>query len=147
MGFKSEGITTLFFISFLYLCVHNNKKRKMAEKPTGVLICAILFAIGGIIGVLGGLGMMLMGGAMFGVGAEEAGFLAGLFGVIGIVVLLVGLAELAVAWGMWTMQSWARIVGIILAVISLINIPIGTIIGLIILYFLLIDEKTKAAFK
>ena len=121
----------------------------MAEKPTGVLICTILFAIGGILYVLGGLVMLMMGGVMLGiedVGSDEAAFIAGFFGVIAIIVLLIGLVELAVAWGIWTLQNWARIGGIIMAVISLIGFPVGTIIGIIILYFLLIDEKTKAAF-
>ncbi|PKP58901.1 MAG: hypothetical protein CVT89_02085 [Candidatus Altiarchaeales archaeon HGW-Altiarchaeales-2] len=71
----------------------------MADKPTGILVCAILFAIG-----------------------------------------------VVVAYGIWNLKKWARIAGIVLAVISLISIPIGTIIGIVILYFLLIDKNTKDLF-
>jgi len=95
-----------------------------------------LFAVGGLLGVLVGLAMLLMGGAMF---AENMGIFA-------VIAIVIGVAELVVAYGIWNMKKWARIVGIILAVIGLINIPIGTIISIVILYFLLIDKNTKDLF-
>ena len=44
--------------------------------------------------------------------------------------------------GIWTAQCkpWARIVGIVLSAISLINIPIGTVIGIYGLWVLLSKE-------
>ncbi|NCT00404.1 MAG: hypothetical protein COS36_05705 [Candidatus Altarchaeum sp. CG03_land_8_20_14_0_80_32_618] len=95
-----------------------------------------MFAVGGLLGVLVGLAMLLMGGAMF---AENMGIFA-------VIAIVIGVAELVVAYGIWNMKKWARIVGIILAVIGLINIPIGTIISIVILYFLLIDKNTKDLF-
>ncbi len=121
----------------------------MADKPTGILVCAILFAIGGLLSVLGGLGMLLMGGAMFGMGgadAEVAGMFAGMMGIFAVIAIIIGVAEIVVAYGIWNLKKWARIAGIVLAVISLISIPIGTIIGIVILYFLLIDKNTKDLF-
>ena len=100
------------------------------------LLTLWLFAVGGLLGVLVGLAMLLMGGAMF---AENMGIFA-------VIAIVIGVAELVVAYGIWNMKKWARIVGIILAVIGLINIPIGTIISIVILYFLLIDKNTKDLF-
>ncbi len=121
----------------------------MADKPTGIWVCAILFAVGGVLGILGGIAILLMGGAMFGMGGadtEVAGMFAGMMGIFAVISLIIGVAELAVAYGIWKMKKWARIAGIILAVIALIGIPIGTIIGIVILYFLLIDKNTKDLF-
>jgi len=66
---------------------------------------------------------------------------------LGFIILLLAILELIVGWGVLTLQSWARIVGIILAIISLLSIPIGTIIGLVILYFLVLDKATVSAFQ
>lgn len=121
----------------------------MADKPTGILVCAILFAVGGILDILGGVVILLTGGAilsMEGVNTEAAGMLAGIAGIFAAIYIIVGVVDLAVAYGIWNMKKWARIAGIILAVISLISFPIGTIIGTVILYFLLIDKKTKNSF-
>ncbi|CEG12274.1 membrane hypothetical protein [groundwater metagenome] len=122
----------------------------MADKPMGILVCAILFAVGGVFSILGGIALLLMGGEMFGMeGAdtEMTGMFAGIMGIFAVIALIYGVAEVAVAYGVWKMKKWARIAGIILAVIGLINIPIGTIMGLIILYFILMNEETKNALR
>ncbi len=123
----------------------------MADKPMGILVCAILFAVGGVLSILGGIAMLLMGGAMFGMGgadaAEVAEMFAGMIGIFAVIALIIGVAELAVAYGIWKMKKWARIAGIILAIIGgVLGFPIGTIISIVILYFLLIDKNTKDLF-
>ena len=121
----------------------------MADKPMGILVCAILFAVGGAISILGGIVLLLMGGEMFGMeGAdtEMTGVFAGIIGIFAVIALIYGVAEVVIAYGIWKMKKWARIAGIILAVIGLINIPIGTIISIVILYFLLMDKNTKDLF-
>ncbi|CEG12276.1 conserved membrane hypothetical protein [groundwater metagenome] len=121
----------------------------MADKPMGILVCAILFAIEGALVILGGIAMLLMGGAMFGVWGADVEVLemfAGMRDIFAVIILIIGVAKLAIAYGIWKMKKWARIAGIILAVIGLINIPIGTIISIVILYFLLMDKNTKDLF-
>jgi hypothetical protein len=82
-----------------------------------------------------------------GVDPETAGRIAaGIFKVFGLVGLVFAGLHFLVAWGIYNLQNWARIVAIILAVISLLSIPIGTLFGLIILYFLVLDRNTVAAF-
>ena len=53
-------------------------------------------------------------------------------GVIAFVVLLfaVGLLPLAVGYGLTKRRRWAKPLGLFLAVISLINIPVGTALGI-----------------
>ncbi|ODS37419.1 MAG: hypothetical protein A7315_13515 [Candidatus Altiarchaeales archaeon WOR_SM1_79] len=111
----------------------------MADKPTGIKICTILFAIYGVIisSFSGVFFIVFVGGP-----SNDA-----MPTIISIVFLILGILNFITAYGMWNLKSWARILGIILAVMSLPNIPIGTIIGIVILYFLLIDAKTKEVFK
>ncbi|MEM4728252.1 MAG: hypothetical protein QXH42_00620 [Thermoplasmata archaeon] len=58
--------------------------------------------------------------------------------VFGIIYLLVGV-------GLFTLKKWARILAIIFAIIGLLNLPIGTIISIIILWYLF-RADVKAAF-
>lgn len=53
-------------------------------------------------------------------------------GVIAFVVLLfaVGLLPLAVGYGLMKRRRWAKPLGLFLAVISLVNIPVGTALGI-----------------
>ena len=53
-------------------------------------------------------------------------------GVVAFVVLLfaVGLLPLAVGYGLTKRKRWAKPLGLVLAVISLVNIPIGTALGI-----------------
>lgn len=45
-------------------------------------------------------------------------------------LLLVGLAPIAVGYGLKKQKRWAKPLGLSLAVISLINIPVGTALGI-----------------
>jgi hypothetical protein len=89
-------------------------------RPTGVVILAILEAISGVFSLISGaVGSILPFGT-----------------VLGTVLILIGLLELFMAWSLYNGKSWARIAAIIIAIIGLLAIPIGTIISIIILYYL-----------
>jgi len=62
--------------------------------------------------------------------------LAGLLG-------LFSLPSLVTGYGLVTFKPWARIVGIVLSAISLINIPFGTIIGVYGLWVLLSKDTER----
>lgn len=110
------------------------------ERPTGVTILAVLYIISGL--------MMLSVPVMFSAMIPfEISFFAEVGGVVCWAVFgILALLYFLVAFGLWKGQGWARMVAIILAIIGLINIPIGTIISIVILIYLFKDE-VKAYFE
>jgi hypothetical protein len=106
------------------------------------LIAAYHFLIGGLF-LLATLVMMLPTFILGIVGISgEFGAFIGMFavGLIAIVILLLCLLYLSVGYGIWTLQPWGRISAITLSIISLFFFPIGTIIGGLILWYLLKPE-------
>ena len=101
-------------------------------RPTGITVLAALYVLAGLIM----LAMPLMVTAMLAMmglpsnGALVAG--ATCWVVFGIIALIF----FAIAYGLLKGQHWARIVAIIFAIIGLLNIPIGTIISIIVLWYL-----------
>ncbi|MDD5693653.1 MAG: hypothetical protein WC437_00695 [Patescibacteria group bacterium] len=80
---------------------------------------------------------------------EGSGVGAVIFGSVGLFIAVV-LAAFAVlmfltAKGVKEKKNWAKIVGIVLAVLNLPNFPLGTIIGILILIGLL-DEQAAVWF-
>ena len=103
-----------------------------------MLLAALFLAVtlGGVAGIVGAtaepddaaIAIPVLGFA----GTALAGFL-GLF----------SLPSLITGYGLLNFKPWARIVGIVLSAISLINIPIGTIIGVYALWVLLSKETEQ----
>ncbi len=78
---------------------------------------------------------------------EDAAIAMPILGVTGtalsMLLLLLSLPGLVTGWGLLKLRPWARILGIVLAVISLLNFPIGTAIGIYGLWVLLTKETEK----
>jgi len=94
-------------------------------RPVGVTILAILDFIGAAFCLLGGIGMILGGGfiatmlSQQGQGsAGAAGILAGLGAAAGVFIIIIGGVSALVGFGLWKLKGWARIVSIVLFVIS-----------------------------
>lgn len=120
------------------------------KRPDGVTIIAVyefLSAIPSVLGICGYLGFALLGtfsGPEGSIGIAEV--TVGLF-ALGIPVLLIGVGGvLAVitGWGLLGLKGWARWLAIVLAALSLLAFPIGTIIGVLIIWYLLKDEVRQA---
>ncbi len=47
-------------------------------------------------------------------------------------------------WGLLGLKGWARWLSIVMAALSLLAFPIGTIIGVLIIWYLLKDEVRQA---
>jgi uncharacterized membrane protein (DUF2068 family) len=79
----------------------------------------------------------MMLGSMF-AGSMRDTALVGILGGF-TAIFLGGLAalQLVLGWGLLTKKQWARILGIILGVISLIRFPLGTALGIYTLWVLL----------
>ena len=127
-----------------------------AARPTGITILAVLSAIGGVLSIIAGIALAGLGG----IGAASTGQAAvfGLGAIFGLLLLASGIASLAFAYGAWTLQPWAWMLGVVLQLISLVLAVLtilgggdisGQIIGIaiagIILYYLM-QPSIKAAF-
>ncbi len=118
-----------------------------------VRLLGVLNIVVGILGVLIALGCLLFFGGIAGlVGMTAASdpdaaaaipILGGVGGILFIIVLLFSVPGIVVGWGLYTFQSWARIVGIVFCALSLPGVPIGTAIGVYGLWVLLNPETEQ----
>jgi hypothetical protein len=97
------------------------------------------------------VGELLVALAVFGVTAGAgviaegpAALLVPVLGsLVGVFFLILAVPGLALGYGLLKARPWAWILGLILGVLNLFNIPIGTVLGLYTLYVLTRPE-TKA---
>ncbi|HEU5074563.1 MAG TPA: hypothetical protein VFU02_10325 [Polyangiaceae bacterium] len=118
---------------------------------THVKVLAVLYLVLSALGVLGALLMMMI----FGVAASSVGMsgdpdAAAALPIIGLVgtgfvifLLVVSVPGLVLGWGLLKLKPWARILGIVLCAINLINVPLGTILGVYGLWVLLNAETER----
>jgi hypothetical protein len=129
------------------------KEIAMTRRSDGTNLVAIYHFISGFLSLLG-LCLIVMVPMMMAfvvpVSGDEGGWIAvGTMAIIGLVgggiFLLVSIANFVIGWGLWHLREWARVAAIALAFFRLINIPLGTVIGGLIIWHLL-KEETKAEF-
>jgi hypothetical protein len=81
--------------------------------------------------VMGGFVFVLLAG--IGVASDEAEAIR-MFGVVGtavgILLAVLGVPGLVAGYGLLTRRPWARVLAIVMGVLSLVNFPIGTALGL-----------------
>ena len=81
--------------------------------------------------------------------SQDAAVAIPIIGVAGtalvVVRVIVSLPGLIAGIGLLKFQPWARIVGIVVAILSLINIPLGTIVGIYGLW-VLFNKETERLF-
>jgi hypothetical protein len=101
------------------------------------------FALLGAVAVLGG--MALAGGVMA-FAPDVPGWVAALVGSMGVLVGLflavLALPSLALGYGLFARKAWARPLGFIVGVLSLVNFPIGTILGVYTIWAMLQTETS-----
>lgn len=117
-----------------------------------IKVLSVLFIILGILGIVVAVGFTILGASTAAtilsaddsnearVGAAWAGgcitFVAVLFGIMSIPSIIAG-------WGLSQHKSWARILTIILAILSLPQFPVGTAIGVYALVILFNEESKR----
>jgi len=110
---------------------------------TNATIFKVLGWIGIILSILAGLGMIIAGIAI----GDEALIMFLIFGFVSLVFGIIGsLLNIFTASGILNKKGWAKILGIILAILMLPSIPIGTILGIILLINFF-DNESKAWFE
>jgi hypothetical protein len=120
---------------------------------THVKVLAVLFIVFSALGVLFAVGM----GAMFGIAGmagaaadpEDAAIALPVLGIAGslltIFFLAISLPGLVTGFALLSYRPWARILGIVLCAINLINFPFGTVLGAYGLWVLL-NKDTERLF-
>ena len=116
--------------------------------PDGVMLISVWFIIGAAVLFLGVAAILIFALPAVireTVGEEDRYLAIGgvLFGLFLLVVF--GVLDVAAAVGLMRLRDWARWLAIGLAALGLIFIPVGTVIGALIIWYLLKDE-TKQAF-
>lgn len=107
----------------------------------------------GVLGLLIGLAF-LAGGTVIaefaGVAASDSDIPAAAIQIVAIVILGVlvtlSLPCLFLGYGLLHLRPWARILGIVLAALNLLNVPIGTAISLY-AFWVLLQPETEALFQ
>ena len=85
--------------------------------------------------------------------ASDLGLLipTAMFGVLALAFMAISILNLVVGYGLWILKPWARIGAIALSIVGLMFMPIGTVAGALILWYLLqpqhaaVFEKTAAS--
>jgi len=119
----------------------------MSERPLGVTILGVLWIIGGLFAIIGGI----LGGAVMSVAG-----LGGLGAIIGVIAFIVGIVYILLGVGCFKAWPWVWIVGVIFSAISILigivslfttgaGALIEIIIAAIILYYLF-QPQVKAYF-
>ena len=117
-----------------------------------IKVLSVLFIILGILGIVAAVAFLFLGAGTAAtiltqddsnearIGAAWAGgcitFIAALFGIMAIPSIIAG-------WGLSQRKPWARILAIILAILSLPQFPVGTAIGVYALVILFNDETKR----
>lgn len=111
---------------------------------THLNVLAILYVLTSIGEVLGGLALI----GIAGIGGAFTGdifawtMIAGIGSLFGAFLIMIGLPGLFLAYGLWRLRWWARPLGFVLAILNLMNPPIGTVLGIYTIWAL-VQEETK----
>ena len=121
-----------------------------------VTVLGILFIVLGAMGLFGALiVLMIFGGAagILGVVSQEepeAAIAIPIVGGVGLgicfIILVMSVPQLIAGVGLLKFRPWARILGIVVAVLGLMHVPLGTLVGIYGLWVLFSGE-TEALFR
>jgi hypothetical protein len=118
---------------------------------------AMLWAINGVLRLMGVAWMMIFGtmffpfmrgwgrGVVWPFGSSwglDVPFLGGLFSV-GVFLGIFGVLHLVLAWGLFERAPWARMLGLVIGFLALLRFPLGTALGIYTLWVLLPEESGR----
>lgn len=101
-----------------------------------IRLLGILWVAYGALHALPGFLIVTIGEAVL-LPADVPAFVHAIVGVIGGIFLVMGSASVIVGVGLLMRQAWARVASIVVAILSLPNMPLGTALGIYNLWALL----------
>jgi predicted membrane-bound dolichyl-phosphate-mannose-protein mannosyltransferase len=117
-----------------------------------IKILGILNIVMGAFTALGGLAALVIMGGMAGVitasatdsdRAVAAPLIAGIGMAVGVFLLLLSLPSIIGGWGLIKFRPWSRVLMIVLSVLHLLNLPLGTALGVYGLWVLFSEEGRR----
>ncbi|HYM75842.1 MAG TPA: hypothetical protein VE377_07675 [Candidatus Dormibacteraeota bacterium] len=116
-----------------------------------VHLLGILWLAMSAFNAVGGLILLVLGNTFFPHLREmkdvpsdvPVGFLTALFTTLGIIILAKAAFGFLAGWGLMQRETWARAIALVLAFISLFNIPFGTAIGVYTMWVLLPGQSQQ----
>jgi len=100
--------------------------------------------------VVGGLILIVVGNTLFPhlheMGAPQdvpTGFLSTLVSSFGIIILAKAACGFLAGWGLMHREPWARVLALVLAFISLFNVPFGTAVGVYTMWVMLPGQSQE----
>ena len=119
-----------------------------------VKVLGVLHIVSGIVGLLIALFMLILfGGLATGIGLSEGAdaavavpILSLLGGGLALFITILSAPSILVGWGLMRHRPWARILGLILSALELLNFPLGTALG-IYGFWVLLNGETETLFR
>jgi hypothetical protein len=115
---------------------------------THAKVLGILNIVSGVLGL--GIAVVLMvvfGGVVGLVGADGDATATSIIGVTGGVLVLImvvtSLPSIIIGYGVYQLQAWSRIAGIVLSIVNLLWFPVGTALGIYGLWVLLSTDGQR----
>jgi hypothetical protein len=94
------------------------------QRPTGVVLIAALYILGGAFSVLAGLAAFFIGGAFLmratTLGLPVSGIAGGMGTILGVILIVIGALALIIAIGLIGMKGWARVIAMVLSSIVVV---------------------------
>ena len=123
-------------------------------RPVGITIISVIQAIQGVLGIITGILELTAGGS-------TSGAMAGAVTFIGVLTLILSVLLLVLAWGLWTLRTWAFWTTVVIEVLSLIGgifswtqghstalgIVLNVVVPVVILLYMFLDRNVRAAFR
>ncbi len=102
-----------------------------------VKLVGILWIAYAVFHALGGLVLLIIANTIFGPASDHPAFLRPLLSAVAVFLLVKAVGSFAAAFGLFERQSWGRTLSLIMAVVALINVPLGTALGIYTLWVLM----------
>lgn len=120
---------------------------------THVKALAVIHIALGALGIVGALVILLVFGGLAGLAGHAADpdarlavpILGGLGGIIAVVVIAVSLPGVIAGVGLLEFRPWARVLTLVLCGLNLLNVPVGTAIG-VYGFWALLNRETEQLF-
>jgi hypothetical protein len=116
------------------------------KRPDGVTVIAVWYFIDAVFSFMIACTIVVVLAGIFDAIGDQTGQFWASFGMLCAVVFIgvSGIAAVAAGWGLLQMKQWARWLAFILAIFTLFLFPIGTVIGALIIWYLLKDDVREA---